>query len=83
MKQGQYEFRLEAYHKTMSDLIEYREGATFLAGFGEHQDWQDKVETGRGWSYGVEAFVQKETRPHHRLDRVHPFLDETPLLPTE
>lgn len=60
LKQGQYEFSLEAYHKTMTDLIEYREGATFLAGFGEHQDWQDKVETGRGWSYGVEAFVQKK-----------------------
>lgn len=60
LKQGQYEFSLEAYHKTMSDLIEYREGATFLAGFGEHQDWQDKVETGRGWSYGVEAFVQRK-----------------------
>lgn len=60
LRQGQYEFRLEAYHKTMSDLIEYREGATFLAGFGEHQDWQDKVETGRGWSYGVEAFVQRK-----------------------
>ncbi len=60
LKQGQYEISLEAYHKTMTDLIEYREGATFLAGFGEHQDWQDKVETGRGWSYGVEMFVQKK-----------------------
>ena len=60
LKQGQYEFSLEAYHKTMTDLIEYREGATFLAGFGEHQDWQDKVETGRGRSYGVEMFVQKK-----------------------
>lgn len=60
LKQGRYEFSLETYHKTMSGLIEYREGATFLAGFGEHQDWQDKVETGRGWSYGVEVFVQKK-----------------------
>lgn len=60
LKQGQYELSLEAYHKTMTDLIEYREGATFMAGFGEHQDWQDKVETGRGWSYGVEAFAQKK-----------------------
>ncbi len=60
LNQGRYELSLEAYHKTMTDLIEYREGATFLAGFGEHQDWQDKVETGRGWSYGVEAFVQRK-----------------------
>ena len=60
LKQGQYEFGLESYHKTMTDLIEYREGATFLAGFGEHRDWQDKVETGRGWSYGIELFLQKK-----------------------
>ena len=60
LKKGQFEFSVEAYHKTMANLIEYREGATFLAGFGEQQDWQDKVETGRGWSYGIELFLQKK-----------------------
>lgn len=56
----QYEFSLEGYYKTMTDLIEYREGASFLVGFGENEDWQDKVEIGRGWSYGAELFVQKK-----------------------
>ena len=56
----QYEFSLEGYYKTMTNLIEYREGASFLVGFGENEDWQDKVEIGRGWSYGTELFVQKK-----------------------
>ncbi|MCY3738038.1 MAG: TonB-dependent receptor [Gemmatimonadaceae bacterium] len=56
----QYEFSVEGYYKTMDELIEYREGASFLVGFGESEDWQDKVETGRGWSYGAELFVQKK-----------------------
>ena len=56
----QYEFSLEGYYKTMTNLIEYREGANFLVGFGESEDWQDKVEIGRGWSYGTELFVQKK-----------------------
>lgn len=60
LNKAQYEVSLEAYYKTMSDLIEYRQGAAFLAGFGDEQDWQDKVETGRGRSYGVELFLQKK-----------------------
>ena len=56
----QYEFSVEGYYKTMEELIEYREGASFLVGFGESEDWQDKVETGRGWSYGAELFLQKK-----------------------
>ena len=56
----QYEFSLEGYYKTMTNLIEYREGASFLVGFGESEDWQDQVEIGRGWSYGAELFVQKK-----------------------
>ena len=56
----QYEFSVEGYYKTMEELIEYREGASFLAAFGESEDWQDKVETGRGWSYGAEVFLQKK-----------------------
>ena len=56
----QYEFSVEGYYKTMDELIEYREGASFLVGFGESDDWQDKVETGRSWSYGAELFLQKK-----------------------
>ena len=47
---------VEAYYKPMDNLIEYKDGASFLAtGTG----WEDKVSVGRGWAYGVELLVQK------------------------
>jgi hypothetical protein len=50
------ELSLESYYKTMNNLIEYKDGATFLsAGTG----WEDKVSAGRGWAYGVELLAQK------------------------
>ena len=54
---NQYEFSLETYYKRLDHLIEYKNGASFL---GIDEDWQDKVESGRGWAYGGEIFVQKK-----------------------
>ncbi len=48
---------VEGYYKNMSNLIEYKEGASFL---GLDTDWQDNIETGDGVSYGMELFVQKK-----------------------
>ena len=54
---GVYELSIEAYYKTMSNLISYKEGASFI-GFN---DWQSSIETqGEGEAYGVELFVQKK-----------------------
>ncbi len=53
-----YEFSIEGYYKTMTGLIEYKEGSDFL---GLKSDWQDKVEIGNGRSYGTEIFIQKKT----------------------
>ncbi len=48
---------LEGYSKRMRHVIEYKDGVeTTTSVSGE---WQDKVTSGRGWSYGIEAFVQK------------------------
>lgn len=47
---------LETYYKTMDNLIEYKDGATFL---GSTTGWEDKVCMGRGWSYGLEFLAQK------------------------
>jgi hypothetical protein len=58
LKDGRYELSIEGYHKTMDNLIEYKEGASFL---GFDTDWQNKVETGTGRSYGVELFLEKKT----------------------
>ena len=48
---------IEAYYKTMDGLIEYGDGISF---FGSDQDWQNKVETGKGWSYGGEFLLEKK-----------------------
>ena len=55
---GGYEASFEGYYKGMDNLIEFKPGTSFLA---THQDWQEKVEDGRGWSYGTELFFQKKT----------------------
>lgn len=55
----QYEFSLEGYYKKMSNLIEYKDGASYL---NVSADWQDKVAlNGHGKSYGMEALLQKKT----------------------
>ena len=57
--QSQFEFSLEGYYKKMSNLIEYKDGASYLDIEG---DWQDKVATsGHGKSYGMELLMQKKT----------------------
>jgi hypothetical protein len=54
----EYEISLEGYYKTMNNVLEYKEGASFLDTNGE---WEDKVLQGEGRSYGVELFAQKKT----------------------
>lgn len=51
------ELSLEGYYKTMDNLIEYKEGASF---FNSTTSWEDKLEIGKGNSYGVELFAQKK-----------------------
>jgi hypothetical protein len=46
----------EAYYKSMHNLIEYKDGASF---FGSSTGWEDKVVVGDGWSYGLELMAQK------------------------
>ena len=55
---GTVDLSLEGYWKTMDNVIEYREGASF---FGSTSGWEDKVAMGRGWAYGAEFLVQKKT----------------------
>ena len=55
---GPVDFSLEGYYKSMDNVLEYRDGASF---FGSTTGWEDKVAKGRGWAYGVEFLVQKKT----------------------
>ena len=47
---------VEAYYKNMDNLIEYKDGASF---FGSSTGWEDKVDVGKGWAYGIEFLAQK------------------------
>ncbi len=53
-----YRIGTEGYFKTMENLIEYKEGASF---FGSNKNWEDVVEIGKGWSYGAELLLEKTT----------------------
>jgi hypothetical protein len=50
------EMSVETFYKTMDNLIEYKEGASFG---GTGAGWESKVEKGRGWAYGVELLLEK------------------------
>lgn len=49
---------VEGFYKTMENLIEYKEGASFGS---SGSSWETKVEKGRGWSYGGEFLLEKNT----------------------
>jgi hypothetical protein len=59
---------VEGYYKKMNNVLEYKEGATFLnTGSG----WEDKILQGQGWAYGIEVFLEK------RLGEVHGWIGYT------
>jgi len=53
-----YAITVEAYHKTLENVIEYKEGASFI---DTTTTWEYKVEAGKGLSYGIELMAEKKT----------------------
>ena len=51
-----FDISLEGYYKSMDNLLEYKDGASF---FGSSERWDEKVCMGKGWAYGVELLVQR------------------------
>jgi outer membrane receptor for ferrienterochelin and colicin len=51
-----FSLTFEGFYKTMQNLIEYKEGASFT---GNATNWESKVEKGKGWSYGTELMLEK------------------------
>lgn len=47
---------VEAYYKSMKNLVNYSEGANFL------DDWEQNITVGSGRAYGVDVMVRKNTR---------------------
>lgn len=54
---NKFEVSLEGYYKSMKNVIEYAEGASYM---NATSNWEDKVEVGNATSYGMELFVQKK-----------------------
>lgn len=50
------DFSVEGYYKTMDNLLEYKDGASFM---GVSTNWEDKISIGRGTAYGVELLAQR------------------------
>lgn len=59
---------LEGYYKVLSDIITYKEGASFILQNDffdpsvpvNKKAWESQVTSGRGWSKGMELFLQKK-----------------------
>ena len=56
---NQVELSVEGYYKRMINLIEYKDGASYLSG----RNWEELVCVGDGWSYGVELLLQRKVGP--------------------
>ncbi len=53
---GGFELSVESFYKNMDNLVEYKDGAGFLDIVNE---WESKLEFGKGRSYGIEWLVRK------------------------
>ncbi|TND08477.1 MAG: TonB-dependent receptor plug [Bacteroidetes bacterium] len=55
---------VEGYYKHMTDVIGYKEGASFLVvddpDDNEEVNWENNITTGQGWSYGGELLIQRK-----------------------
>lgn len=54
----EYDLSLEGYYKKLYNLLEYKEGYTYLPSF---ISWEDKMVSGEGRSYGLELMLRKNT----------------------
>jgi hypothetical protein len=50
-------FSVEGWYKDMKNLLEYREGVSVL---NPDLSWDEKLTSGKGWSYGVDFSLTKE-----------------------
>ena len=56
---NQVELSVEGYYKKMVNLLEYKDGASYLSA----RNWQELVCVGDGWSDGVELLLQRRVGP--------------------
>lgn len=51
-----YNFSAEGFYKKMYNILEYKDGIAWKDSF---TSWDENIEAGKGWAYGVELFAQK------------------------
>jgi hypothetical protein len=62
------EASIEGYYKTMNNIIDYKDGATFLQNSALHSvnktsyNFEEQLRTGRGWAYGTEFMLKSNVR---------------------
>jgi len=49
-----FDLAIDAYHKIMENLIEYKNGASLIY---INQNWENNIEIGNGEAYGIELFI--------------------------
>lgn len=52
-----WELSVEAYYKDMNNVLEYKDGSSFL---GSSRNWESKVEMGDGRAMGIEFMAQRK-----------------------
>lgn len=64
---GGYSLSIESYYKTMENMIQYKDGASFFLQDNfdpnvpsDSKSWESQVTSGKGKSYGTEVFIQKQ-----------------------
>ena len=55
-----FQLEIDGYYKTMNNVIEYKEGVSFLH---NENGWENMVTSGKGTAYGIEWFLQKKQAP--------------------
>ncbi|MDR2950225.1 MAG: TonB-dependent receptor [Prevotella sp.] len=51
-----YSLSAETFYKRMKNVLEYKDGASWK---DTYKSWEEQVEPGKGWAYGIELFGQK------------------------
>lgn len=54
-----YSLSVETYYKQLQNVLDYKEGTSFLNNFSTA--WYDRVSVGKGTSYGAEFYLEKST----------------------
>jgi len=57
---NKFSFSAGTYWKKMNNVTNYAEGKSFF--INTDSSWEKNVETGKGWSYGLELMAEKSTR---------------------